>query len=94
MIALGFVGLLMNLTNVYSIFHKMFFSPRVVGNASYNQILSGGEDVINQANLGATTLLRFFSSDILGSGSNFQGWFNYFEAPLFYIGLNYYFLYF
>ncbi|MCF6240871.1 MAG: YfhO family protein, partial [Bacteroidales bacterium] len=40
-----------------------------------------------QANLGATTVLRFFSSDILGTGSNFQGWQNYLEAPLFYIGL-------
>lgn len=87
MIVLGFVGLLMNLTNVFSIFQKMFFSPRVVGNASYNQMLSAGENVVDQANLGATTVLRFFSSDILGSGSNFQGWFNYFEAPLFYIGL-------
>jgi len=84
---LGISGLMMNALNSFPVFKKMFFSPRVSGNASYSQILSAGDNIAEQANLGATTILRFFSSDILGTGSNFQGWQNYFEAPLFYIGL-------
>ena len=32
-------------------------------------------------------MLRFFSDDILGTGSSFRGWGNYLEAPLFYCGL-------
>ena len=34
-----------------------------------------------------TGLLRTFSSDLLGTGSDFHGWGNYMEAPLFYAGL-------
>ena len=87
MVVLGIVGLMMNIVNVYSHFQKMFLSPRVSGNVSYAQVLSEGKDITEHTSLGATTLLRFFSSDIIGTGSNFQGWQNYFEAPLFYIGL-------
>ena len=35
----------------------------------------------------ATALLRPFSNDILGTGSDFRGWKNYLEAPLTYCGL-------
>ena len=87
MIILGISGLLMNLGNIYILFKKMFLSPRISGNVSYSQILSEGKEIVEQTSLGATTILRFFSSDIIGTGSNFQGWQNYFEAPLFYIGL-------
>jgi uncharacterized membrane protein YfhO len=34
-----------------------------------------------------TTTFRAFGSDMLGSGSAFQGWQNYLEAPLFYCGI-------
>ncbi len=34
-----------------------------------------------------TAILRFFSTDILGSGSNFKGWDTILGAPLFYCGL-------
>jgi uncharacterized membrane protein YfhO len=77
----------MNAVSVGSAFMKMFFSPRVAGNASYSSLLSEGQNIIDNSNLGATTIYRFFSSDLLGSGSNFLGWSNYLEAPLFYIGL-------
>ncbi len=87
MIVLGAVGLFMNFASFFKAFQKMFFSPRVAGNASYSNILSTGQDITDQASLGATTILRFFSSDLLGTGSSFAGWQNYLEAPLFYIGL-------
>ena len=34
-----------------------------------------------------TEIMRFFSSDLLGTGSNYQGAMNYLEAPMFYGGL-------
>lgn len=86
-ILLGAIALLMKISTVVSSFNKMFNSPRVSGNASYSQVLSTGQDIVEQSSIVATTILRFFSSDILGTGSNFQGWNNYLEAPLFYIGL-------
>ncbi|NOZ35181.1 MAG: YfhO family protein [Chlorobi bacterium] len=87
MILLGFIGVMMNFANLFKAFLKMYYSPRVVGDASYSNLLSSGQDITEHGNLGATTILRFFSSDMLGCGSNFHGWFNYLEAPLFYIGL-------
>jgi len=87
MIFFGTIGLAMNLINFSEVFIKLYNSPRVSGNASYSNILSSGEEIAKQTNLASTTILRFFSSDILGTGSNFQGWNNYLEAPLFYIGL-------
>jgi uncharacterized membrane protein YfhO len=87
MIGLAVIGLLMNMVNISSTFLKMFNSPRVSGNASYSEILSEGGQIIEQGNFASTSLLRFFSNDILGSGSQFQGWNNYLEAPVFYIGL-------
>jgi len=87
MIILGIGGLLMNLRDFYSSFMNMYLSPRVSGNASYSQILSAGENITDNTKLTASTIYRFFSTDILGSGSNFKGWSNYFEAPAFYIGL-------
>jgi len=83
----GLVGLLMNFGEFLKSFLKLYNSPRVSGSVSYSKVLSGGEEIIEQTSLTATTILRFFSSDILGVGSDFQGWSNYLEAPLFYIGL-------
>ncbi len=87
MILLGFVGLMMNFTQLLRSFLKMYNSPRVAGDASYTNILTSGQNITEHGNLAGTTVFRFFSSDILGSGSNFGGWYNYLEAPLFYIGL-------
>ncbi|MDE2491967.1 MAG: YfhO family protein, partial [Elusimicrobia bacterium] len=35
----------------------------------------------------AAAVLRLFSSDMLGAGGAYRGWYNYLEAPLFYCGL-------
>jgi len=87
LIILGVLGLLINFNDFANSFLKMYFSPRVSGNSSYNQVLSQGSEIVEQTSLIPTMILRAFSSDILGSGINFKGWYNYFEAPLFYIGL-------
>ena len=87
MILLGAIGLMMNFASIVRSFSKMYYSPRVAGSASYSNVLSSGNEIADQTNIGTSTILRFFSSDILGTGDNFQGWSNYLESPLFYIGL-------
>jgi len=63
-------------------------SPRVSGEASYAGALltSGVFNVATPKNL-VTAISRFFSNDLLGTGSNFSGYKNYLEAPLLYCGL-------
>jgi uncharacterized membrane protein YfhO len=63
-------------------------SPRTSGDDSLVNML------IKQPILGISdqlqllsSLLRLFSSDAMGSGSNFKGWSNYLESPLSYCGL-------
>lgn len=87
MMLLGTVGILMNFAQFFQSFMKMYNSPRVAGSSSYSNILSSGQEIAEQGGLFSTTILRFFSSDILGTGSNYHAWGNYLEAPLFYIGL-------
>ncbi|MBN2756490.1 MAG: YfhO family protein, partial [Bacteroidales bacterium] len=88
MIGFGILGLAINSVNIVRGFYKMFFSPRVSGSASYTDVLTSGVNTgIDYSSNFATSLLRFFSNDILGNGSNFNGWNNYLEAPAFYAGI-------
>ena len=66
----------------------MFESSRVSGPDSLFAKLSSAPmfDMIDQAQLG-TVIHRFFSSETLGSGSNYRGWSNILEAPTFYCGI-------
>ncbi len=85
------------LQRITSIMHD----PRVSGNLNKAEemqqfsIFAGGGFIHN-----VTAILRFFSNDILGSGriqeqfingnrlliSDYKGYYNYYEAPMFYIG--------
>ena len=63
-------------------------SPRVGGNSSYaNKLLSHPVFTPEGSIHNTTAIMRFFSNDLLGNGSNFKGWYNYLEAPMVYIGL-------
>jgi uncharacterized membrane protein YfhO len=66
----------------------MIDSPRGSGPDSYSHVLSSAPmfSTPDKTEFG-TAMLRFFSSDILGSGINFKGWQNLLEAPMFYCGL-------
>jgi len=88
MIALGSVGLLMNMSGFVKNLQSLILSPRVSGNATLTQALMSGEGTgVDYSKHTASLLLRFFNNDILGNGSDYQGWYNYLEAPVFYIGL-------
>jgi hypothetical protein len=83
----GCLGILINAINIISNYISVFQSPRVAGETSFTSSLSGVTDAFDQYNHNATAILRLFSNDILGTGTNFNGWYNYLEAPVFYCGL-------
>jgi len=94
MILLGIVGLVMNLTNIVISYLDIFDSPRVGGTVGFYSKLSDksifstqGETYGEQVGHHLTAMYRFFSNDILGTGTDFKGWYNYLEAPIFYAGL-------
>ena len=66
---------------------QMIESPRVSGSDSYsNELLAQSMTTLDGKQL-MTWITRMFSNDLLGTGSEFRGWSNYFEAPMFYVGL-------
>jgi len=88
MAGLCVLGMLISSLFLTSTIQMLLDSPRVSGNSSYaNKLMShpifGPEYVVPNA----TVIMRFFSNDLLGNGSNFRGWNNYLEAPMVYIGL-------
>jgi uncharacterized membrane protein YfhO len=67
---------------------QMIESPRVSGSDSYsNELLAQSMTTLDAKQL-MTWITRMFSNDLLGTGSEFRGWNNYFEAPMFYVGLS------
>lgn len=63
-------------------------SPRVGGDATLIDNLKAQPAFgITDSTLRFTTTFRAFGSDMLGTGSEFKGWQNYLEAPLFYCGI-------
>jgi hypothetical protein len=84
----GVLGILLSGPFMLENVVQLLESPRGSGNTSYAGVLSSVPmfSTVDQFQLG-TAIMRFFSSDLLGSGSNFKGWQNTLEAPLFYCGL-------
>lgn len=67
---------------------RMIDSPRVAGEAGSFGALSGRNPLWPASLMQlATAIFRLYASDMLGAGSDFHGWYNYLEAPLFYSGL-------
>jgi len=63
-------------------------SPRVGGAASlFSGLRSEPVFALSSERLRFSTIFRAFGSDMLGTGSNFHGWANYLESPLFYCGI-------
>ena len=85
---LGALGVLMSSFFLFPDIIQMLESPRVGGESSYfAKLLAAPVFSIEGKLHNVTALTRFFSNDLMGTGSNFQGWYNYLEAPLFYVGL-------
>ncbi|MCW3121263.1 MAG: hypothetical protein JWQ38_755 [Flavipsychrobacter sp.] len=88
MMGLGFIGMLFSGPFLLEIIVQMLESPRGSGNNSYANLLSQTPlfSIAPPLEIG-TSVMRFFSNDIIGSGTDFKGWTNFLEAPLFYCGL-------
>jgi len=85
---LGLLGILMSGFVSLNTLQLLLDSPRVGGNSVYfNKLLAFPIFSLESKAFYTTAALRLFSNDMLGNGSNFKGWYNYLEAPLFYIGL-------
>ncbi|MEQ9423288.1 MAG: YfhO family protein [Cyclobacteriaceae bacterium] len=80
-IALGADGFISGFINVLN-------SPRVSGSVSQNTVLETTSILTVSGWIEITTaFFRTLSSDLLGNGTNFSGYLNYLEAPLFYVGV-------
>jgi uncharacterized membrane protein YfhO len=84
----GIVGFLFSMPFFLENFFQMLESPRGSGEASYANTLKAHSifGLASGAEIG-TNILRFFSNDTLGTGSDFRGYNNYLEAGIFYIGI-------
>lgn len=88
LIALGLIGLLISAPFLLEAVLQLIESPRGSGTNSYFDILSSKPmfDLIDKNQFG-TFITRLFSSDYIGSGSDFKGWQNFLEAPVSYCGV-------
>jgi hypothetical protein len=85
----GILGLAMVTPFLINDLLRIMDSPRVGGDAGYfNKLMSGSIFSLADYKHNTTAVLRLFSNDILGTGSDYKGWYNYLEAPSFYCGLS------
>jgi len=86
--ALYVLGMMLNCVVMLNSILQMLESPRISGAAGYfnalklTPVFAFGAKIHN-----LTAILRLYSNDLAGIGSNFRGWYNYLEAPIFYSGL-------
>ncbi|MEO8146904.1 MAG: YfhO family protein [Bacteroidia bacterium] len=88
MAGLGILGIGINAVFLTSPLLQMIDSPRVSGTAGYFDALKSAPVLgFAGANEYMSAIMRCFSNDLMGIGSDFKGWNNYLEAPVFYVGL-------
>jgi uncharacterized membrane protein YfhO len=87
-VGLAVVGVAISSYQLFPDVLQYMESPRVGGEARLIEKLKE-QPMFGVADewLRFTTTFRAFGSDMLGTGSAFQGWQNYLEAPLFYCGI-------
>lgn len=88
LIGLGALGIGMGAIGCSALVWHLVQSPRVSGGTGYFDTLSSKPilalgDGIQYVSL----IMRSFSSDLLGTGTDYKGWQNYLESPITYIGV-------
>jgi len=101
-LGIGVLAMALNAPQGYDYIVSLFSSERVSGSLSQvNSLSSGSAFGFAEASHNITALLRFFGNDMLGGGkmssyifnskkiltSEYRGWYNFYEAPMFYTGL-------
>jgi uncharacterized membrane protein YfhO len=85
---LGLLGVLISSFFLFPDIIQMLESPRVGGDSSnFSRLLSTPPFSFGGKSHNVSALMRFFSNDMMGTGSDYKGWYNYLESPLFYAGL-------
>ncbi len=85
---IGIFAVLISLPFIGGQWHRFAYSPRVSGKVSYSEHLSEVFPFrLASPEHDLTVFYRMLSNDALGSANDFNGWKNYLEAPLFYMGL-------
>ncbi len=84
--AYSILGVLMKAPLIGSMYYRIWDSPRLQEEFSATKQLFDAP-FIESAMHYATVVLRTLGNDLIGNGSNFLGWKNYLEAPLFYFGI-------
>ncbi|MFZ4413951.1 MAG: YfhO family protein [Bacteroidales bacterium] len=88
MAMLTVVGLLISSFFIFASIQTIIDSPRVTGNSSlFKGLMSQSVFGFSNSIQYTSAIMRTFANDMLGNGSNFKGWNNYLESPIFYIGL-------
>lgn len=84
---LGVIGFIGNLAKIIPSYISLFSSPRVSGSVA--SVGKGASEVAVIENFPEwiTVIYRTLSTDLLGTGSMYKGWYNYLEAPAFYVGI-------
>jgi uncharacterized membrane protein YfhO len=72
---------------VFNYFELVFSSGRAALNSQATSLSENNPFAFLPKDELISVISRFFSNDLLGSGSNYKGWLNYLESPLVYIGL-------
>jgi len=86
--ALAVLGIGVSAVFLVANVQEMLNSPRVLGEVSlFNRLMDKPILRFEGFVHNITAVMRLFSSDLLGTGSQFRGWYNYLEAPMFYCGL-------
>lgn len=87
-IGLGVLAVAISAYQLFPDLLQYIESPRVGGEATLiTRLKAQPFFVLADQSLRFTTAFRAFGSDMLGTGSEFKGWQNYLEAPLFYCGI-------
>lgn len=84
----GGLGIVLSAWFTLSDVHRILASPRLSGGVGLFDLLSASTafQLVSSGEL-LTTVYRSFSTDLMGTGDQFKGWYNYLEAPNFYAGV-------
>jgi uncharacterized membrane protein YfhO len=83
----SFLGFLLIAPIQFPNLYYFFDNSRVSGSSSLINTLMNQVWQLNDRAILGSELAGLFGKDLLGTGSLYQGWANYFEAPGFYVGL-------
>lgn len=81
------VGLFIAAPILFPALYYLFESPRVTGDHSQLAAVFAQVFSINDRPTIASEVAGLLGKDLLGTGTNYKGWGNYFEGPGFYVGL-------